>query len=133
MKDIKYKHTLIVREKMEQALANVGEVDRDPIITCCCYNQGFSTMTTNFEKTIYMPHETARATAHINNTECKLDCTRVAFAVEMHSSMQIHHDHFSNVYKHAESHDPLSPTGAIPRHHSAFTTPFGCSLGPPLS
>jgi len=38
MKDVKYKHTLIVREKMEQALANVGEVDRDPIITCCCLN-----------------------------------------------------------------------------------------------
>jgi len=61
-------------------------------------------MATNFEKTIYMPHETARATASINNTECKLDCTRVGFAVEMHSSMQIHHDHFSHVYKHAESH-----------------------------
>jgi len=36
MKDVKYKHTLFVREKMEEFQMNQSQTDRDHIKTCCC-------------------------------------------------------------------------------------------------
>lgn len=60
-------------------------------------------MKTTFEKTIYCPNEVAQASAKINNSECKLDVTRVAFAVEMQVDLRIWADHFKHVYKYAES------------------------------
>jgi len=59
MKDIKYKHTLFVREKMEEFQMNQSQNDRDRIVTCCCLDQGYSEMKTTFEKTIYTPNEIA--------------------------------------------------------------------------
>lgn len=106
MKDVKYKHTLMIREKAEQFQMNQSQHDRDHIVTCCCCDQGYSAMTTTFGKTVYCPNEVAMAHAKINNSECKLDVKQVAFAVEMHVDISIWADHFRHTYEYAKSSCP---------------------------
>lgn len=48
-------------------------------------------MKTEFEKNIYCPNEVAKAIVKIDNTECKVDCSNIVFAVEQRISVNIDH------------------------------------------
>lgn len=53
-------------------------------------------MKTTFEKNVFMPYETARATVSIDNSDCELDCKEVKMNVCMELKLNIgghHHSH----------------------------------------
>ena len=92
--DFKYKSTLCVREPAEVFDANINKRDRDPIVTWCCCSQGHSEMKTVFEKNNFMPHEVARATVNVDNSDCKLDCNQVKMDIILEIKMNVEGRHF---------------------------------------
>lgn len=88
---------------------NEQQADRDPITTCCCMDQGSSEMKTTFDKTVYVPTETAQAVAKIDNKDCKLAVSRVAFKLQMSLDIKTHHGggfgghSFHHTYTYAET------------------------------
>lgn len=92
-KDFKYKSVLMVREPPEVFDANINKQDRDAIKTWGCCDQGHSELKALFEKNIYMPTETARATVSVDNHDCKLDCSEVKMNVCLEIRMNIGHHH----------------------------------------
>ena len=80
--DMKYKQVLVVREPAVQFKAGEEQKERSNIKTCCCIDQGHSTMWSTFDKNIFTPHETAHATVNVDNSECSLKVTEVSLFVE---------------------------------------------------
>jgi hypothetical protein len=52
------------------------------VVTCCCFSQGTSKITSYFEKNTYVPGETAYMISEVDNSESKVNIRSIAGSVE---------------------------------------------------
>ena len=92
--DMKYKQVLIIREKPVQMVVGDAQSETSNIKTWCCIDQGTSTMSSVFEKNVFLPTDVARGHIKINNEHCQLNAHRVSFYVEQVLTVRAgHHSH----------------------------------------
>lgn len=92
---MKHKQVLTIREPAVAYKEGEEQKERSNIKTCCCIDQGHSTMWSTFNKNIFTPHEVAHATVNVDNSECKLKVTEVNLFVEQR--LTITHGHHNHV------------------------------------
>jgi len=73
---------IIVREAVIQNIQTQQVKKQEKIKTCCCCDRGVVAFSTFFEKNAYAPTETARASAEIDNSQCKNKINDVVFSLE---------------------------------------------------
>ena len=95
---MKYKQVLIIRERPVALVTGEAQSETSHIKTWCCIDQGTSTMSSVFEKNVFLPNEQARGTIKINNEHCQLNAHRVSFYVEQ--VLTIHVGHHSHTHRH---------------------------------
>jgi len=93
---MKYKQVLIIREPPVSFKAGERQQEVSQITTCCCMDQGTSTMASEFEKNVFLPNETVRGFVIVDNSHCQIRCSNVHFAVEQRMRLNIHGHHYSN-------------------------------------
>lgn len=86
--DMKYKQVLIIREPPVAFKAGEVQQETSQIKTCCCLDKGTSSMSSVFEKNVFMPNEHVRGSVKVDNANCQIDCTNVHFAVEQRFKMK---------------------------------------------
>ena len=79
---MKYKQVLIIRERPVNLVVGEAQSETSNIKTWCCIDQGTSTMSSVFNKNVFMPNEVAEGQVRINNEHCGLNAHRVSFYVE---------------------------------------------------
>ena len=67
--------------------------DSGAVTSCCCIGKGQATMKGSFEKNFYTAEETAKASAWIDNTQCKVDVTAIALELKMIIELKADHHH----------------------------------------
>ncbi len=87
--EMKYKQVLIIREPPVAFKQGDRQSETSQITTCCCFNKGTSTMSSIFEKNIFLPNELIKGFVEVDNSHCTINCQRVEFAVEQRFSMNI--------------------------------------------
>lgn len=88
--DMKYKQVLNIREKPVAFAANAVQSETSNVKTWCCCDQGTSSMSSVFNKNVFMPNELAEGKVVVDNSNCQLNVTRVNFFVEQ--VLHIHAD-----------------------------------------
>jgi hypothetical protein len=86
---MKYKQVLIIREPPVAFKQGDRQSETSQITTCCCFNKGTSTMSSVFDKNIFLPNEIIRGWVEVDNSHCTINCTRVEFAVEQRFRLNI--------------------------------------------
>ena len=88
-KPLRYKSSLMVHEKPDpQPLKDLKQMDAESITTWCCCSQGTSRMNVEFNGQTFTPDDTAVATIKIDNSKCKLRCTKVTLEFWMSMLME---------------------------------------------
>ena len=67
---MKYKQVLIIREKPVNLVVGDAQSETSQIKTWCCIDQGTSTMSSVFNKNVFMPNEVAEGLVKVNNEHC---------------------------------------------------------------
>jgi hypothetical protein len=80
--DMKFKQTLVIREKPVNLVTGDAQEETSHIKTWCCIDQGRSTMSSVFNKNVFLPNEMAQGHVRVNNEHCQLNAHRVSFFVE---------------------------------------------------
>lgn len=92
--EMKFKQVLIIREKPVELRIGDAQSETSNIKTWCCCDQGTSTMSSVFNKNVFMPNEIAAGEIKINNEHCQLGVSRVSFYVEQVLTVRCgHHSH----------------------------------------
>ena len=81
-KNMVFKQVLIVREKQVQLQEEntIRDVVHASILNCC--KQGYSIISSKFNKNVFTPAEKAEGEIRIDNSNCKLPIRSVIFYVE---------------------------------------------------
>jgi hypothetical protein len=79
---MRHKQVLILREMGDAFQQNISYTDENNISTWCCMSQGFSRVTTTFEKNIFEPHENCKALVNVDNSQCNLQIQGIRLALE---------------------------------------------------
>ena len=120
IKKMKFKQRLIIREQSYGVEYGQLKEDSGNVTSCCCIGKGRITMKGSFEKNFYTAEETAKASAWLDNRQCKVDVTGIALELKMIVELKAdhHHKHQSSVI--AQQEYPGVPkgdtTGEDPRH-----------------
>lgn len=78
LKKMKHKQRLIIRQPAYNNGISAEQVYNGNIYACCCFgNKGNVSLKTQFEKTTYIPTETCRAIADLDNSNCSADCKSI--------------------------------------------------------
>ena len=70
---LKYKQWLVIHEPPVQYQQNTGANVTKEITTCCCCDQGKSSLGVTFQKNIFYNNEVAWANVGVDNSNCELD------------------------------------------------------------
>ena len=65
--EMKFKQVLIIREKPVNMVVGDAQAETSNIKTWCCIDQGHSTMSSVFEKNVFLPNEIANGHVKVNN------------------------------------------------------------------
>lgn len=68
--DMKYKQVLAIREKPVNLVVGEAQSETSEIKTWCCISQGTSSMSSVFNKNVFLPNEMAEGQIKINNEHC---------------------------------------------------------------
>ena len=96
--EMKYKQVLIIRERPVNMVVGDAQSETSNIKTWCCIDQGTSTMSSVFEKNVFLPTEMARGAVKVNNEHCQVRATQVSFYVEQ--VLTVRCGHHSHTYRH---------------------------------
>ena len=96
--DMKYKQVLAIREKPVDLVVGEAQSETSEIKTWCCISQGTSTMSSVFNKNVFLPNELAEGQIKINNELCNIAAHRVSFFVEQR--LTVHADHYNHTHTH---------------------------------
>jgi hypothetical protein len=86
---MKYKQVLIIREPPVAFQEENKQSETVRIKTCCCCDKGTSTLSSVFDKNIFLPNEVIKGFVAVDNSRCTINCTRVEFALEQRFQMII--------------------------------------------
>jgi len=102
---MKYKQVLIIREPPVAFKVGDHQTETSQIKTCCCCDKGTSTMSSVFEKNVFLPNEVVRGQVKVDNSHCQIDCTSVVFAVEQRLAMHAEHHSWSRKTNLVDKHE----------------------------
>lgn len=92
--EMKFKQVLIIREKPVALREGDQQSETSHIKTWCCVDQGHSTMSSVFNKNVFLPNEHCEGSIKVNNEECKLAVSSVQFFVEQRLTVKAkNHSH----------------------------------------
>jgi hypothetical protein len=86
---MKYKQVLIIREPPIAFKQGDKQSETARITSCCCFPEGTSTMSSVFDKNIFLTNEVIKGFVEVDNSKCNKNCTRVEFALEQRLHMNI--------------------------------------------
>ena len=67
---MKYKQVMIIREKPVNLVVGEAQSETSHIKTWCCIDQGTSSMSSVFNKNVFLPNEIAAGSVKVNNEHC---------------------------------------------------------------
>lgn len=80
--NLKYKQIMIIREPAKQLVIGEQQQETSQITVCCCCDKGQSSMWATFEKNVLTPQDVARATIHVDNSKCEINCKDIKFFIQ---------------------------------------------------
>jgi len=93
---MKYKQVLAIREKPVNLVVGEAQSETSTIKTWCCIKQGTSTMSSVFNKNVFLPNEIAEGFVKVDNSQCQIAAHRVSFYIEQR--LTVHAEHHSHTY-----------------------------------